>query len=172
VLKKEIEVKGEKKNIEEWLVDYYSFPRFIPSQVYKQVWGDNHKFMFERHIYNDSFFKFVKEICSVLQLPEVPKDAPLGTYVHPEHKAVTADTKKNIRNLVHMLSLLIFYILSRARDSSMIGSLSETLRLLLSLYPEAAYEFFEKIVMDDLQNTFELFLNCPDDSVSVRVYST
>mmetsp|Transcript_29239 Transcript_29239/g.26663 ORF Transcript_29239/g.26663 Transcript_29239/m.26663 type:complete len:81 (+) Transcript_29239:1322-1564(+) len=80
--------------------------------------------MFERHIYNDTFFKFVKELCNILPLPEMPKDAPMGTFVHPDHGNIPQETKNNIKNLIHMLSLMIFYLLSRANDQSMIGSLS------------------------------------------------
>jgi len=32
----------------------------------KEIWEDNHNFMFETHIYTDKFFTFIKKIIDVL----------------------------------------------------------------------------------------------------------
>lgn len=61
-----------KKTVKNMLIDYYNLKRFVPANIYKKVWEDNHKFMFERHIYNDEFFKFINDVCNILKLPQMP----------------------------------------------------------------------------------------------------
>jgi ubiquitin carboxyl-terminal hydrolase 34 len=51
-------------------IPYDSFKRFVPSQLYKEVWLDNHQFMLEKHIYSDDFFAFFKEILTSIPLPK------------------------------------------------------------------------------------------------------
>ena len=37
----------------------------------KEIWEDNHRFMFEMHVYTDKFFGFVKKIIDLLEIYEL-----------------------------------------------------------------------------------------------------
>lgn len=50
-------------------VDYYSLKRNLPPQLFKEVWIDNHKCMFEKHIQSKSFFDFLQEITKCVDVP-------------------------------------------------------------------------------------------------------
>jgi len=109
----------DKKIVQNYLVDYYSIKRFVPARIYKKVWEDNHKFMFERHIYNDDFFRFFKEVCNSLKLPPLPPNH-VGQ-INPEHVNLSPETKKNIGGMINALSILIFNLLARAHDNNVIS---------------------------------------------------
>ena len=71
--------------------------------------------MFERHIYSEDFFSFIKEVCESLQLP------PTGQYnlaVHPLHVSLNQETKQLLGNLIQILSRLIFHLLAKAQENN------------------------------------------------------
>lgn len=51
----------------------------------------------------------------------------------------------------------------------MIGNLAPVLRNLLSVVPEAAYPFFESLVIKDTKNFFALFLTSSDKMVRYHI---
>jgi len=156
--------EGENKRvIQNYNVDYYMLKKFVPARVYKKVWDDNHKFMFERHIYHEDFFKFIKDVCTTLKLPEMPKD--VITIIHPEHQLIHPDTAASVHKLVGIISFIIFNMLARARDNNTIGDLAATVRNLMSYVPTSAVAFFDKFVIKDFKSFLELTLACPNKQV-------
>lgn len=76
--------------------------------------------MLERHIYNDDFFRFIKEVCNTLKIPsEVYGQHPIG-YIYPQHNQLSPQVKHSIGDLTHILSVLVFYLLARAHDNNVI----------------------------------------------------
>jgi len=63
-MKKDKDKKEEIIVETKFVVDYYSFRKYIPPKVYKEVWERNHEFMFERHIYNNRFFNFIYKLAN------------------------------------------------------------------------------------------------------------
>lgn len=150
------------------VIDYYNIDKWIPPTVYNKVWNDNHKFMFERHLYNEDFFKFINDVCNVMNLPTMPQNHK--GFIHPDHSKQTEESRKMIQNLIIALGNFIFYFLSRAYDNNCIGDLANRLKTLLSLVPDQAHVFFDHFVCKDAKNSLELLLNCPDRQV--RYYSS
>ena len=71
--------------------------------------------MFERHIYNEDFFKFFKDVCNCLSLPDL--NETLVNFIYTDHVNLSPEVKLTIRTLVSILSLLIFYILAKSDDN-------------------------------------------------------
>lgn len=46
-------------------LEYNQFDKYIPQDLYHEIWWDNHKFMFEKHIYCEDFFRFIKEYAEI-----------------------------------------------------------------------------------------------------------
>lgn len=74
--------------------------------------------MFERHIYTEDFFKFVKEICNTFKIPdEVLSQQPVN-FIYPKHNLLSSEVKQSMLNLIKILSELVFYLLARAYDNN------------------------------------------------------
>jgi len=158
--------EGEnKQTVENYFCDFYKLQNHVSPTVYKSVWGDNHKFMFERHIYTDDFFKFVKEVCNTLKLPEEILNTQTVNSVYPKHNLLSPQIKESMNGLTNILSVLVFYLLARAHDNNTITDLAEKLKQFLSLNPESAWQLFDTIVNQDIKNFLELLLNCPEKQV-------
>lgn len=121
--------------------------------------------MFERHIYTEDFFRFVKEVCNTLKVPEEVHQQQIVNFINPKHTSLSTEVKQSIGNLSNILGVLVFYLLARAHDNNTIPELAEKLKQFLSLNPEAAWTLFDHFVCQDLKNVLELFLNCPEKQV-------
>ena len=71
--------------------------------------------MFERHIYSEDFFKFLKEVCNCISIPNL--DEKLVKFIYTDHMNLSPEVNLTIRTLMSILSLLIFYILSKSDDN-------------------------------------------------------
>lgn len=71
--------------------------------------------MFEKHIYSDGFFGFIKDVCKSLQLPEMVQS---NYYIHPQHSTLSEDVKENLTNLIQILSRLVFHLLAKSEDNN------------------------------------------------------
>jgi len=117
IVPEEITEGGTKKTVKNYYVDYYTFTkRFVPAAVYKKVWEDNHKFMFERHIFNEDFFKFIKDVTSSVKLPDF-SPTPMSP-IYADYHLIPQETVFTIKNLVIILSQLIYNLLARASENS------------------------------------------------------
>ncbi len=76
--------------------------------------------MFERHIYTEDFFKFFKEVCNTLKLPEEILHTQTVNSIYPKHNLLSPQVKENINGLTNILSVLIFYLLARAHDNNVL----------------------------------------------------
>ena len=120
--------------------------------------------MFERHIYNEEFFKFIKKIANELDLPSLNANNTIN-HLYNDHANVTQDNKQICQNLIRINGILIFHILARAHDNNSIIDLTSLLKRLLSITPEAAFNFFDAVVLKDPKRSLDILLNCPDRHV-------
>ena len=72
--------------------------------------------MFEKHIYSDAFFGFIKDVYKCLQLPDVTQTNYYA--IHPQHSTLSEETKENLTNLIQILSKLVFYLLAKSEDNN------------------------------------------------------
>ena len=120
--------------------------------------------MFERHIYNDEFFKFIKQIANGLDLPDLNVNNTTN-HIYNDYASISRETKQICHNLIRMNGTLIFHILARAHDNNSINDLTSLFKKLLSLTPEAAFDFFDTLVLKDPKKPLDILLNCPDRHV-------
>lgn len=153
----------EKRTREIYNCDYFMLKRFIPSNIYKKVWEENHKFMFERHLYNEDFFEFFKEICKSLTFPEV--DKTMVNFIMAGHNDVTTELKEMVLIVIAILSWMIFFVLAKSDDKKNIVELTEQLIAMVSLVPETAHMLFDSLVCKNVPSALELFVSCPDKQV-------
>ena len=100
-----------------YYIDYYMLKRVFPERVYEKVWDDNHKFMFERHLYSEDFFRFIKEVCNCIELPDLSQKNLLN-FIYKNHKAIPEETQAIYKNLIQIISILNFHLLAKAHDNS------------------------------------------------------
>ena len=74
--------------------------------------------MFERHIYTEDFFKFVKEVCNTLKLPDEILNTQTVNSVYPKHTLLSPEVKESMNGLTNILSVLVFYLLARAHGNN------------------------------------------------------
>jgi len=74
--------------------------------------------MFERHIYTEDFFKFVKDICSSFKIPEEVLSQQPVNFIFPKHNLLSAEVKQSMLSLIKILAELVFYLLARAHDNN------------------------------------------------------
>jgi len=77
--------------------------------------------MFEKHIYSDGFFGFIKDVCKSLHLPDVIQ--PTFYIIHPEHTTVSQEIKENLFNLIQIISRLVFHLLAKSEENNVFISL-------------------------------------------------
>ena len=120
--------------------------------------------MFERHIYNEEFFKFIKQISNGLDLPDLNSNNTTN-HIYNDHANIPYDKKQICHNLIRINGILIFNILARAHDNNSITDLTSLFKKFLSLTPEAAFTFFDTLVLKDPKRPLDILLNCPDRNV-------
>lgn len=153
IVEEELTEGDNKLMVKNYFVDYYSLKRFIPSKVYQKVWEDNHKFMFERHIYTEDYFKFIKDVCNTL------------IALNPQNEPKLAS---NLEKMANFLTFLIIYILARASDNKGLADIATTLKIIISLVPSCADKIFDNFFARDIQ-VFEIWLKSPEESVRGQI---
>ncbi|KRW99755.1 Armadillo-type fold [Pseudocohnilembus persalinus] len=155
----------EKKNDEgkleqiEMKVPYYDMGEvdYKNMSIYKHVWQDNQQFMVERHIFNPQLFKFIKDLCQQVQIPELtPENTSEGYY--SEWKSISEGQKKAYISLIDIISKLIFELITKINDKSMISELLNKLKSLLLVVPDYAMSFFNQFVEQNYQMVQELMI--------------
>ena len=146
-------------------VDYYSFKQFIPSTIHQEIWEDNHTFMSEKHLYNNRFFNFVQELILVCDVPPLEE----GVVISKNAGAVTEKDKPLYTKLMHMLSLLIIKLLTRAYDNTSIIGFKDTLRSIFALTPESALVFLNEYAYPNLELFKRLLTKCSDSTVRITI---
>ena len=69
--------------------------------------------MFERHIYNHVFFKFVLSLAQSIPIYELAE----GKFISPQARTLTIQEKQTYVIILNMLSELVVKILSRAYEN-------------------------------------------------------
>lgn len=73
------------------LVPYYGFQENVPEDIFKKIWLDNNKFSFEKYIFSDEFFTFVREVMGSVKLPDFKPTR--GSHFSPLHVNYPDDKK-------------------------------------------------------------------------------
>ena len=73
--------------------------------------------MFERHLYNEDFFKFIKEVCGASKMPELSPQN-VSNFIYLGHKEIPEQSKHGYLNIIKILANLIYSLLAKARDNN------------------------------------------------------
>ena len=110
-------------------LDFYNLKKYIPKRIYKMAWEDNHKFMLERHLYCDDFFKFIKDIVASVKTPNlfyIDNSVPQGNssikymLVYDKWQSIDNNTQELYVSVIKILVKLILEILARAHDNGVL----------------------------------------------------
>ncbi|EAR94410.2 ubiquitin carboxy-terminal hydrolase (macronuclear) [Tetrahymena thermophila SB210] len=165
-IQKQEQQQNEQKESEQVkvLVDYFDFQPYVPDNFFKKVWMDNHQFMFERHIYNDSFYQFIKEITNSIDLPVLTdEDCPKGYY--KDYDKYPQNMRQSFTKLLQTHAKIIMDLLSKSHGSQMIDEMINRLRILLKLCPDYCAQFFLNNFMKDFANKEGAIIKSQDPSV-------
>lgn len=77
--------------------------------------------MFERHLYNEDFFKFIRSVCNSIKIPEL-NSQNMSQVIYQGHKEVPEDTKQSYLKVIKILANLIYSLLARASDNNVINT--------------------------------------------------
>ena len=78
--------------------------------------------MFERHLYNDDFFKFIRDVCNAINLPELT-DQNVKDSIYQGYKDIPEKSKESYLTIIKILANLVYSLLARAYDNSVTKSL-------------------------------------------------
>ena len=109
--------------------------------------------MFERHLYTDEFYMFIKEITSSVELPNLtPENLENRFYKHE----IDEETRKIFICTIDIQKRMIEDLLTRQMGSKYIEEMISRLKLLLAVSPQYSYEFVEKFIL--LGNAYQNFI--------------
>ncbi|EGR27434.1 hypothetical protein IMG5_196170 [Ichthyophthirius multifiliis] len=154
-------------------INYYEFKQqqaYNNTSLYKKVWIDNHQFMLERHIYNESFYSFINDIINSINLPELDQSqCPKGYY--QKFNEISQQTKEQYQTLINIHAKIIFELLAKSIESNlMCENITKRLKILLQLSPEYCSEFFFKHFYTKNRNIDSYILKC-SESQTRQFYS-
>ena len=73
--------------------------------------------MFERHLYNEEFFKFVREVGNLIRMPELTPQN-VSNYIYQGYKDIPEKSKLSYLTVIKILANLIYSLMARANDNS------------------------------------------------------
>lgn len=76
--------------------------------------------MFERHLYNEDFFKFIREVSNAIKMPELTSQN-VTNYIYQGYKEIPENSKQSYLTIIKILANLIYSLLARANDNSVIS---------------------------------------------------
>ena len=72
--------------------------------------------MFERHLYNEDFFKFIKEVCNAIKMPALTSQN-VRNFIYQGFKEIPEKSKQSYLTIIKILANLIYSLLARASDN-------------------------------------------------------
>lgn len=140
VTKKEM----EKENESLMSVDYYNVKAYLPASLYGKILMDNKNLMLERHIFNENFYKFIKDVILVIKLPELtPKIYEKG---YEDSYKFTPEEENFHQTLIQFLFKLIYELLPKIEENACIAEFSSFLKHLIYLSPEYSSQIFPQFL--------------------------
>ena len=73
--------------------------------------------MFERHLYNEDFFKFIKEVCNAIKMPELNSEN-VHEFIFKGYKEIPEKSKQSYLTIIKILANLIYSLLAKASDNN------------------------------------------------------
>lgn len=73
--------------------------------------------MFERHLYNEEFFKFIREVGNAIRMPELTGQN-VTNYIYQGFKEIPETSKQSYLAIIKILANLIYSLLARANDNN------------------------------------------------------
>ena len=106
--------------------------------------------MFEKNLYNEEFFKFMKDITSAIALPVLTTENCSKGYYN-DYDKLHRENRQTYRIMIDLLHKVIFDLLLKAYDNirnTMTDSLLTKLTTLMYLCPDYIYEFLSNFALD------------------------
>ncbi|CAD8095799.1 unnamed protein product [Paramecium sonneborni] len=161
----------EEINLElSYKLDYKTMTQqHIPDSLYQEIWHDNHRFMMERHIYSDEFFRFVKEIGEAFPFPQDyilitnPEQIPQYFGIYNNYQQMQGVEK--IECLLQNLTYVAIELIARSSDHSTIKGYVLIIMNLINIVPTSAFSIFQNLIVNRQQRVFNVLLCAPDYSI-------
>jgi hypothetical protein len=120
--------------------------------LFKEIWYDNHRFMMERHIYSDEFFRFVKDVAEAYRYPldytPITNPEQLPPYFGIYGGYNDLENPDLVQNLLHNVTYLVTELVSRSADHSTIKAFTLVIMNLINLIPTRALYIFKTLIVD------------------------
>jgi hypothetical protein len=158
---KTIEKTGEKY----YEMDMKNIGMFVPNKIYKEIWEDNLEFSFEKLIYSNEFYDFVKELMN-------------GTLGFKEkYDSLKPEDQKQvdtvISNMAKVGNKIAYGVLAKAYHNYKLPSLSDSLIQLYEASDTAVLTTMDWILeeenSDDFLYVYKVLLSCNDRISRVNV---
>ncbi|CAD8054531.1 unnamed protein product [Paramecium primaurelia] len=151
-------------------MDYQTMAKqFISDVLYGEIQHENHRFMMERHIYSDEFFRFVKEIAEVYPFPRqynlIKNVDQLPQYFGIYSNYLQVNNVEQIQTLLFNLTFIGIELLSRSSDHGSIKDYVLVIINLINIIPTQVFPIFQQLFMQNMQRVFNVLLCAPDQQV-------
>ncbi|CAD8066392.1 unnamed protein product [Paramecium primaurelia] len=171
IMQKFDSVMQEENNEElSYKLDYKKMTQqHIPDSLYQEIWHDNHRFMMERHIYSEEFFRFVKEIGEAFPYPKDytlitnPEQIPQYFGIYNNYQDIKEIQK--IQQLLSNMTYIATELIARSSDHSTIKNYVLIIMNLINIIPTSAFSVFQHLIINRQQRIFNVLLCAPDYSV-------
>ena len=135
------------------LQPFNSVGRFVPHRIYKQVWEDNNEFLFEKQIYANEFFSFLRDVLLAV------KEQLAAPALPPALRAQLS------QDMVSIGSKMVLEVLSRAYSNDPVSKISEVLLDIYQSSEPASRKFLADLLRDEGAPFSKLMFSCPDKVV-------
>ncbi|CAK70549.1 unnamed protein product (macronuclear) [Paramecium tetraurelia] len=143
--------------------------QFISEALYGEIQYDNHKFMMERHIYSDEFFRFVKEIAEAYPFPPqyqlITNADQLPEYYGIYSNYQQVQNGEQVADLLQNLTYIAIELLSRSSDHGSIKDYVLVIINLINIIPSRIIQIFQQIIIQRQNRVFEVLLCAPNYQV-------
>ncbi|CAD8096981.1 unnamed protein product [Paramecium sonneborni] len=151
-------------------MDYQTMAQqYISNELYAEIWLDNHKFMVERQIYTDEFFRFVKEIAEVYPYPSSyklitnPNKLPLNFGIYNQSQQI--QNPEQVALLLFNITYIAIELLFRSSNQESIKNYVLVIINLINIIPNRTSLIFQQLFINRQNRVFNVFLCAPNSQV-------
>jgi hypothetical protein len=120
--------------------------------------------MFEKNLYNEEFFRFMKDIVGAITLPVLTRENSSKGYYN-DHDKLSQENKQTYRRMIDLLCKVIFDLVLKAQDNirnQMTDALYTKLTTLMYLCPDYIYEFLNNFALEKYSKVMDTLISCSD----------